>query len=196
MEYSINWKNDLESVINETTTSEKSALLYYMNPPCPSCQEMENTTFRNEGVIRFVNDHLIPLRAEAPKSEFVANKYNLKRAPTCLILDSKGIEHHRTVGYFDADDFIASMLLGISKKQYDLGLYDQALNYLDRLFKKFPQNDVIPEAIYLRGGTRFKSTSERFHLRQAYEKLRREYPADPWKKRAYPYRVIKNNAET
>ncbi len=195
MEHNINWKNDFGSVINETNTSNKSALLYFMNPPCPSCQEMDNTTFKNESVIHFVNDHFVPMRAEAPQSEFVVHKYNLKRTPMCLILDGKEVDHHRTVGYFEPDDFIASMLLGLSKKQYDLGLYDQAIIFLDRLFKEFPQNDVIPGAIYLRGGTRFKNSGDRFHLRQAYEKLNSEYPADPWRKRAYPYRVIKNNDE-
>jgi thiol-disulfide isomerase/thioredoxin len=186
----IQWETDLQSALAQAKVQNKPVFLYIMNPPCPSCQEMERVTFLNGKVIEFINKNVVPLRIVAPESQNLVKEFNLKRTPMWLILGSDGVEHHRMLGFFAPEDLIPSMMLGIAKAHFDQGRFDEALSTLQKLFAEYPESEVIPEAIYLRGGCRFKSTHERKHLREIYEQLRVQYPSSAWTKRAYPYRII------
>jgi tetratricopeptide (TPR) repeat protein len=146
---------------------------------------MDKVTFLNGNVIEFIDKSLIPLRFVAPESPAVVKDFNLKRTPMWLILDSEGTEHHQTVGFFSPEALIPSLMLGMAKAHFDQGGYEEALQALENLLARYPEDDSIPEAIYLRGGARFKSTRDRSHLRELYEQLWVQYPLSPWTKRAY-----------
>jgi tetratricopeptide (TPR) repeat protein len=190
VEKKIQWETDIKTVLTQAKALNKPILLFIMNPPCPSCQEIEKVTFSNEKVIEFINKNVVPLHIVAPESQDIVKNFNLKRTPMWLILDSEGVEHHRTIGFFPPEEIIPSMMLGIAKAHFDQGQFDQALSTLEKLFAEYPEDDSIPEAIYLQGGIRFKSTRDRRYLRESYEQLRANYPTSAWTKRAYPYRII------
>ena len=52
------------------------------------------------------------------------------------------------------------------------------------------QEAGAPEAVYLRGVSRYKSSHSAAPLKEAYEKLRAEYPASEWTQRAQPYSLL------
>jgi len=61
---------------------------------------------------------------------------------------------------------------------------------LEALLAGYPKSDAAPEAIFLRGVSRYKSTHEAKPLKEAYELLQAQYPGSEWTKRAYPYRLL------
>jgi TolA-binding protein len=61
---------------------------------------------------------------------------------------------------------------------------------LDKIVSTYPRSAAAPEAMYLRGVVRFKSTHEAEPLKEAFEQLKRDYPASEWAKRAMPYGLL------
>jgi len=80
--------------------------------------------------------------------------------------------------------------LGMAKVHFDADKFDDALTSLGKILSDYPNSDSAPEAIYLRGVSLYKSTDDPKPLKEAYEKLRDEYPKSEWTKRAYPYRLL------
>ena len=78
----------------------------------------------------------------------------------------------------------------MAKVYFNADRFDNALTNLGKILSDYPNSDSTPEAIYLKGVSLYKSTDDPKQLKQAYEKLRDEYPGSEWAKRAYPYRLL------
>lgn len=132
---------------------------------------------------------MIPLRVPFD-AQPLSSDFNIKWTPTLVTLDANGKEHHRTVGFFPPEELIPSLLLGIAKSYFERERFGEALSTLEELLTDYPKSDAAPEAIYLRGVCRYKSTHDPKPLKGAYEQLQANYPLSEWTKRAYPYRLL------
>lgn len=150
---------------------------------------MNAVTYSNERVIEFIQNNMIPLRV-AFDAQPLATNFNLKWTPTLITLDADGKEHQRTVGFLPPEELIPSLMLGIVKSYFDRERFSEALAALDKILKDFPKSDAAPEAIYLQGVCRYKSTHNPKPLKEAYEQLQTHFPSSEWTKRAYPYRLL------
>jgi hypothetical protein len=150
---------------------------------------MDAVTYPEAHVIDFLNHYLIALRVPHDAQPLAAD-FNVKWTPTLITLDEGAREHHRTVGFLPPEELIPSLLLGIAKTHFDHDRFDQALIHLDQVLGGYRKSGAAPEAIYLRGVSLFKSTHDPKPLKQAYELLTAEFPADEWTRRAYPYRLL------
>src|SRR4030043_471933 len=136
---------------------------------------MDAVTYPNEGVIEFIQKNMIPLRV-AFDAQPLATEFSLKWTPTLITLDADGKEHQRTVGFLPPEELIPSLLLGIAKSYFNREKFSEALSTLDKLLADYPKSDAAPEAIYLRGVCRYKSTHDPKPLKGAYEQLQANYP--------------------
>lgn len=150
---------------------------------------MAAVTYPDTKVIDFISNSMIPVQVLFD-AQPVSSDFNVKWTPTLITLDPEGNEHHRTVGFLSPDELIPSLLLGIGKTHFDTDRFDEAIDALEKLLKEYPQSDAAPEAIYVLGVSRYKSTKDPKPLKAAYEKLQAEYPESEWTKRAYPYRLL------
>lgn len=150
---------------------------------------MDTVSYPDKKVIEFINNSLISLRVRFD-AQPMATDFNLKWTPTLIILDKAGKEHHRTVGFFPAEELIPSLLLGIAKVHFDLNEFNDALSRLEKILSDFPKSGSAPEAIYLKGVCLYKDTKNPKGLKEAYEQLQAKYPESEWTKRAYPYRLL------
>jgi outer membrane protein assembly factor BamD (BamD/ComL family) len=100
-----------------------------------------------------------------------------------ITLDPEGKEHHRTVGFLPPEELIPSLMLGIAKSYFDQEKFGEALTMLDKLLKEYPRSYSAPEAAYVQGVSKYKSTHDPKQLKAAYEKLQAEYPSSEWTKR-------------
>ncbi len=150
---------------------------------------MDAVTYPHPAVVEFVQTHLIPVQV-AYDAQPLATDFNIQWTPTLVTLDSEGKEHHRTVGFLSPEELIPSLMLGMAKCHFDLERFDQAVSTLEKLLAEYPRSDSAPEAIYLRGVSRYKSEHDAKFLKEAYERLQANYPASEWTKRAYPYRLL------
>ena len=150
---------------------------------------MDAVTYPDAKVIQFISENMIPLRVLFDAQPLSAD-FNIKWTPSLITLDTKGKEHHRTLGFLAPEELIPSLLLGISKSYFEADQFDEALAGLDQLLAEYPRSDSAPEAVYLRGVCRYKSTQDPKPLKEAYEQLKAQHPSSEWTKRAYPYRLL------
>lgn len=119
-----------------------------------------------------------------------AKDFNVKWTPTLIILDSEGGEHHRATGFLAPAELIPMVLLGLGKTHFDREAFKEAIGILDRLVSAYATSDSAPEAIFYHAVSRYKSTHSPQPLKEAYERLHRDYPSSEWAKRAAPYRLL------
>jgi hypothetical protein len=150
---------------------------------------MGAVTFPDAKVIAFINQNMIPIRL-AHDHKPLAEQFQVKWTPALVTLDTEGKEHHRTVGFLSPEELIPSLLLGRGKVDFDHENFAKALVTLEDLLKDYPKSAAAPEAIFLRGVCGYKSANNPKSLKEAYERLAKDYPDSEWTKRAYPYRLI------
>ena len=150
---------------------------------------MDAVTYPTPSVAAFIAESLIPIRVRYD-SQPLSSRFNVQWTPTLVTLDPEGAEHHRSVGFRAPEELIPALRLGIAKCAFDAGDVARSAELLDRLAAEFPRSDAAPEAVYLRGVSRFKATHDPKALKEAYETLKAEHPGTEWEKRAYPYRLL------
>lgn len=149
---------------------------------------MGAVTYPDEKVAEFVMSRMVPIQVLADSP--LAADFKVTWTPTIAVLDYYGKEHHRTVGFFPPEEFIPSMLLGMGKIDFDTDQFNDAVLHFDALLREYPRSAAAPEAIYLRGVSRYKASHDAKPLKEAYEKLKADYPASEWAKRAEPYGLL------
>ena len=150
---------------------------------------MDTVTYPNPAVVEFIEKTMIPIQV-AYNDQPLARDFNIQWTPTLITLDSDGKEHHRTIGFLSPQELIPSLMLGMAKCHFDFEQFEKAIPLLEELLSKYPQSDSTPEAIYLRGVSRYKHTHDAKMLKDVYEKLQKDYPSSEWTKRASPYRLL------
>jgi len=150
---------------------------------------MDAVTYPTKNVIDFIEGDLVPLRVRFDAKP-LADEFNVKWTPTLIVLDPKGKEHHRTVGFLPPEELIPSLMIGMAKGHFDQERFSEAISLLGKLLAEYPRSQWAPEGIYLLGVSKFKSTHEPKSLKEAYERLQKDYPSSEWARRASPYRLL------
>lgn len=150
---------------------------------------MDAVTYPNKDVAVFINENLIPIRVRFDAIP-LSKDFTVKWTPTHVMLDLKGKEHSRTLGFVPPEEMIPLLLLGMAKTCFDLDDLDQALVDLDQVIQTYPKSHSAPEAVYLQGVSRYLGTHDASHLKQLHAKLRDEYPQSVWAQRSLPYRLL------
>lgn len=186
---SIEWQTTLGYAEDSAMSTRKPILLYYFDPECIGCEQMNSVTYSSDGVISFMNNHLICLKIDVNMKE-VYEKYNTIWTPAFIILDFQGHQIQQTIGFLDPEQFISLMLLGKAKVHMSVGEYDAANVSLKRLMEGYPESSVLAEAIFFKGVNLFKKNHDPAQLKIAYEELVSSFPDSCWTKRATPYRLL------
>jgi TolA-binding protein len=150
---------------------------------------MDTVTYPNPTVVEFIEKTMVPIQV-AYNDQPLARDFNIQWTPTLITLDSDGKEHHRTIGFLSPQELVPSLMLGTAKCHFDLEQFDRAISILEELLSKYPKSDSAPEAIYLLGVSRYKHAHDARPLKDAYERLQKDFPASEWTKRASPYRLL------
>jgi len=185
----IKWETDWKMAVSKAQEEKTPIFVYFFNPDCIGCKQMEAVTYPNNDVIDFITNNVIPLIVPF-NAEPLASRFNIKWTPTLVTADWNGIEHHRTVGFLPPEELIPSILLGMAKTFFELDQFPASIQALEKVTAAYPKSGATPEALFLLGVSRFKNTNDPGHLKQAYEKLAADYKDSEWTKRALPYRLI------
>ena len=150
---------------------------------------MDAVTYPAPAVVDFVQQNMIPLRIEA-SNETMAIKFRIRWTPTLITLDKDGNEHYRTVGFMRPEALVSSLTLGIGRMHLDKGEYQAAISSFDKLIASSSKNEFSAQAIYFRGVARYKLTNDFMSLKEAYDKLKEDYPDSEWTEKAFPYSKV------
>lgn len=151
---------------------------------------MNAVAFPDPAVVDFVTSNLIPVRIPAD-DPVLGTRYKVKWTPTLLILDAEGGEQYRTLGFYPPEELIPSLLLGMGKAKFNLPDRPAACDCFGRIIADYQKSSLAPEAVYLKGVSRYIETHDVNNLIGIYDRLAEEYPDSPWLTRADPYRFLK-----
>lgn len=185
----IAWESDIGKALARGKAEQKSILLQFFSPECIGCKQMDEVTYQDLDVSNFIIDRIVALRAPFA-AKTLATDFRVVWTPTLVILDYYGKEHQRTVGYIPPEELVASLLLGIGKVGFDNDQFNEAGVQLNTLLNGYPRSAAAPEAVYLRGLARYKSSHAATALKDTYRQLLAEYPESEWTKRAEPYTLL------
>jgi len=149
---------------------------------------MDAVTYPDMQVSNFIIDKLVPLRV--PVDSPLAGDFKVTWTPTLVTLDFYGKEHHRTVGFLSPEELVPSLILGMGKTDFDSGDFNDAIVHFNTLLNGYPRSAAAPEAIFLRGVSRYKASHDASALKDAYQQLQAGYPESEWAKRAHPYSLL------
>lgn len=73
---------------------------------CGPCKKLDQTTWKDSGVLDWLAKEAVALKVDAEKDEPLAAKYRVNAYPTLLLLTPDGAELDRLVGYRDPKAFL------------------------------------------------------------------------------------------
>lgn len=185
----IAWESDILKALARGTAEHKSVVLDFYSPECIGCKQMDAVTFPDQDVSNFIIDRMVPLRVPLADQKLSA-EFRVAWTPTLIVLDFYGREHQRALGYIPPDEMVAWLLLGIGKVGLANDQFNEAVLQWTTLLNSYPQSASAPEAVYLRGVARFKSSRSDTALKECCRQLLAEYPGSEWTRRAEPFTLL------
>ncbi len=92
---------------------KKVIMIDFYTDWCIWCKTLDRTTYSNQQVGDYANEHFVSLKINAEKGEGteIAKKYGVTGYPTIVFISADAKEVSRVVGYQDAEPFMRSMKL-------------------------------------------------------------------------------------
>ena len=184
----IPWESDTAKALARGTAEQKSVLLQFFSPECIGCRQMDEVTFADPDVMNFM-EHVVPLRLPVNSGSH-SSDYRVSWTPTLVVLDYYGREHQRTVGYLPPEEIVGWLLLGMGKVSLDYGQFSEAVIQFNTLLNGCAACASAPEAVYLRGVARYRTSRAPEALKEIHKQLQSQYPASEWTKRAEPFTLL------
>ena len=88
--HEIHWREWGEDAFREAEATGKPVLLSLSAVWCHWCHVMDETTYSDEGVIAFLNEHFIPVRVDNDQRPDINARYNMGGWPTTAFLTPDG----------------------------------------------------------------------------------------------------------
>ncbi|OPX20003.1 MAG: hypothetical protein BZ151_06240 [Desulfobacca sp. 4484_104] len=105
----INWLPDWQTGLTQAQADNKPLLLELYMDGCPHCARLHKETHTDPQVIEEINNRFIPVCLEGRGHMDVVRKFDVKGAPTTLILSSQGEEQRRIVGFHPPADYLKEL---------------------------------------------------------------------------------------
>jgi len=101
----INW-NTYDEGIQQAASDNKKVFLHFRADWCGYCKLMEQTTFKDQGIIRFLNTHYISIKIDGDVDKKIGKAYKVTGYPDNRFLDEERKQVHRLPGYLDPGRFM------------------------------------------------------------------------------------------
>lgn len=110
-EQKVEWSNDFQGALNIAKNEERNILLVLSKDSCPWCQKLKNETLKDKAVLDLIKKNFVFVLLESPQdsTQISLNNLSSRSVPATILLDSKGREFGRLVGYMGATTYIAEI---------------------------------------------------------------------------------------
>jgi hypothetical protein len=125
------WQESLDVAVQKAKVEGKLIVMYWFDPTCTECQQLETVTWADEAVAHILNSQFIPLRINATMQRPMFEKYLIRRTPTIAFLDMDGKEHRRFTGFLAPSEICAWILLDAAETAISLKRYDLARGHMN-----------------------------------------------------------------
>ncbi|NOX33661.1 MAG: DUF255 domain-containing protein [Deltaproteobacteria bacterium] len=101
----IDWKQYNEG-IRLAKKENKKVFLHFRTGWCGYCKQMELITFKDNSVVRFLNEHFVSIKVDGDKEKSFVKAYKVKGYPDNRWLDEKIKEAYRLPGFVGPETFL------------------------------------------------------------------------------------------
>jgi hypothetical protein len=131
---------------------EGKVLLVYVSaaPQCQACVEFEEDALHDDEVVSFVDKYFVPVKLSYAREPHFIEKFEVKTAPTMLILDDQQAPQHRIEGKFSPHELLGQLSLGLGKLWLDSEWFEKSRKRLDEVIERHSGSEVAAEAEYWR----------------------------------------------
>lgn len=98
-----------DNALEVAEAEQRILILDFMADWCGPCQYMDETTWRDHKVLRWVNDHGLAVQIDIDEYSGLAQNFGIKAVPTIVFLEGDGVELFRHEGYLSADEIVAAL---------------------------------------------------------------------------------------
>ncbi len=105
-EDTINWKSYDEGIALAKEQGKK-IVVFFSASWCSYCAKMKKTTFKNDKVIKYLNDNYIPIIVNSDKERELVSSYGVRGLPTMWFLKEDTTKLSNMPGYIDAKIMIS-----------------------------------------------------------------------------------------
>jgi hypothetical protein len=122
----------------------------------------------------------VSLEAHIKERPDYFHRFDAVWTPTVLVLDSDGTERVRIGGYLPKIEFRAHLEMGLARVAFMRKQWADAERRYTQVVERYPDSKVAPEAIYWRGVSRYKATSDHTVLGEVPGQIKEKYPDSVW----------------
>jgi uncharacterized protein YyaL (SSP411 family) len=105
----IKWQPDYESAVKEAVAANKPILLELYMDGCGHCARLHQETLVAPEVVAAVNAGFVPVRIEGRGRMDLVKKFEVKGAPTTLLLSPQEQEKHRFIGFQSPAEYLQEL---------------------------------------------------------------------------------------
>jgi|WetSurMetagenome_2_1015567.scaffolds.fasta_scaffold1087576_1 thioredoxin:protein disulfide reductase len=105
----ITWQTDYENAVKEAAAAEKPILLELYMEGCGHCARLHKETLVDDQVTAAINAKFVPVRIDGRGRMDLVKKFDVKGAPTTLILSPQEQEKHRFVGFQSPAEYLQEL---------------------------------------------------------------------------------------
>ncbi len=116
----------------------------------------------------------------------LVRKYDVSSPPTVLVLDPKGREFYRSLGFLPPERFLCHMDMGRAMALFRTRRYEPAAGLFAGVADREPACGPAAEAIYYRGVSLDKLSRDHSNRKASARELARRFPDSDWAYRAEP----------
>ncbi len=98
----IRWVEFKQGVAQSKETG-KAMIIYFYSQTCPSCTEMEKTTWKDNRIVEALNTRYTPVKVDVNKEKQVAALYKVYYLPTTWFIKPEGTPFGNRSGYIPPD---------------------------------------------------------------------------------------------
>ena len=101
------WEHDLSPEIFDKAEKENKLVLLNLGANwCHWCHVMEDSTYADQKVIKYLNEHFVYVHADQDANPDLSARYRRYGWPATIILNSKGEDLLKKAGYIDPETFL------------------------------------------------------------------------------------------
>lgn len=105
----ITWQPDYESAVKTAAATDKPILLELYMEGCGHCAKLHKETLVDDQVAAAITEKFVPVRIEGRGRMDLVKKFEVKGAPTTLILSPQEEEKHRFVGFQTPAEYLQEL---------------------------------------------------------------------------------------
>lgn len=105
----IDWQPDYESAVKAAVAANRPILLELFLDGCGHCARLHKDTLTDAQVIEAVNARFVPVRVEGRSRMDLVKKFDVKGAPTTLVLSPQEEERLRFVGFQSPAEYLQEL---------------------------------------------------------------------------------------